>query len=800
MKSTKNIIIYILYTLTIMCSCHLQASAQNAKYTLGGYIEDASSSERLIGATVYDRVSTLGTTTNEYGFFSLTLPAGEVDLLISYVGYQEKLVQLSLEKDISVVYALGNSIIFDEIVITAEEEKAIQEKTQMSQMSVPVKQLKAMPVILGETDILKSLQLLPGVQSGGEAQTGLYVRGGSPDQNLVLLDGVPIYNVSHLLGLFSVFNADAIKTVTLTKGGFPARYGGRLSSILDIRMKEGNLNEFHGEGSIGLISSRLTLEGPINKGKTSFLISGRRTYADLIAKPFIKNDNGARKPKLHFYDLNGKIQHKISDKHRIYLSGYLGSDDFGFEDKSDFNRDLGEISWGNYISSLRWNWEVTPKLFVNTTATLSNYDIDIFAQSAEISGDQEQTFSAKYLSGIRDFGGKIDVDFIPNPKHYIKAGFSGINHTYKPGAVTINEISIASELDTLLGEKPVVSTELDAYIEDDITIGNLKVNLGLHASVFNTDSTTYASLQPRLGLRYKFNKGISFKASYSEMTQFINLLTNESLSLPTDLWVPSTASIKPQRSKLYAAGLATTIKGDYEVSLEGYYKTMTDVISYKEGASFIFGLEDSWQDKVTQGDGESYGVELFVQKNKGRLTGWIGYTLSWNWRQFDDINNGDRFPFRFDRRHDIAIVGSYRLSDKISMAANWTYGTGNAITINTKEVPSNFFSDQFPSGNGSIVNELYIYGPETSAKKNAYRMSDFHRLDLSITFHKKKKNFERSWVIGIYNTYGRKNPFLLTSENEFSVDDRGNFINEGKVFKEVSILRFIPSVSYNFKF
>lgn len=781
----------------LLVSVFAFSQKQAITHTISGYIEDLESSERLIGATIYDKLSTKGTVTNEYGFFSLTLPRGDVELVFSYVGYQEQLIPIVLDQDISHTYGLSNAIAIEEIVITAEQDEAIQEKTQMSQMTVPVKQLKAMPVILGETDILKSLQLLPGVQSGGEAQTGLYVRGGSPDQNLVLLDGVPIYNVSHLLGLFSVFNADAIKTVTLTKGGFPARYGGRLSSILDIRMKEGNMNEFHGEGSIGLISSRLTLQGPINKGKTSFLISGRRTYADLIAKPFIKAET---KPTLHFYDLNGKIQHKLSDKHRLYLSGYLGSDDFAFEDKKEFYRDRGEISWGNYISSLRWNWEVTPKLFINTTATLSNYDIDIFALNEEFNDNESDIFSAKYLSGIRDYGGKVDVDFIPNPNHYIKAGISTINHTYKPGAITLNEESLSTSLDTLIGESPVSSTELDAYIEDDITIGPLKVNVGLHASVFNTGETTYNSLQPRLGLRYKINKNVSFKASYSEMAQYINLLTNESLSLPTDLWVPSTANIKPQQSKLYAAGLATTIKDDYEVSVEGYYKSMDNVLSYKEGASFLFGLDESWENKVTQGEGESYGMELFVQKNAGRLTGWIGYTLSWNWRQFDDINNGIRYPFRFDRRHDIAVVGSYKLSDKITLAANWTYGTGNAVSINTLQVPHRFFTGQYWDPNGPTSNDLYISGVDTGAKKNAHRMSNFHRLDLSVSFNKKKKNFERSWVIGLYNAYGRKNPFLLSSEDKYTSQPNGERIYEGKIFKEISILKFIPSISYNFKF
>jgi len=800
MKKKKNLLTLIKNTLflTLIFSYSLQGQA---KYTISGYIEDQESSERLIGATIYDKISTRGTTSNEYGFFSLTLSEGDVDLYFSYVGFQEQNLALDLQKDESLVISLGNSISLDVVEITADEEEAVQEKTQMSQMVVPVEQLKALPVILGEQDILKSLQLLPGVQAGGEGQTGLYVRGGSPDQNLVLLDGVPIYNVSHLLGLFSVFNADAIKSVTLTKGGFPARFGGRLSSVLDIRMKEGNLNEFHGEGSIGLISSKLTLQGPINKGKTSFLISGRRTYADLLAKPFIKSENGAVKPSLYFYDLNGKIQHKINDKHRLYLSGYQGTDKFAFEDRNQFSREYGEIDWGNYISSLRWNWELSPKLFLNTTATLSNYDIDIFAQNEDFNGDEEsQTFSAKYLSGIRDYGAKFDLDFIPTPNHFIKAGFGVTSHTYKPGAVAIKENTSSSDIDTLIGLDPQKSTEYDVYIEDDMVLGPVKFNLGVHGSLFQTDGTSYASLQPRIGLRYKINDHLSFKASYSEMSQNINLLTNESLSLPTDLWVPSTANIVPQQSKQVALGFAATFKDLFEVSIEGYYKKMNNVLSYKEGASFLFDLEDSWEDKVTQGDGESYGVELFVQKNKGRFTGWLGYTLSWNWRQFDDINGGARYPFRFDRRHDIALVGSYKISDKITFSANWTYGTGNAVSLSTLNIPTDFYTSEYTQQNGEIMRETYLYGVESNAKKNSHRMSDFHRLDFSISFHKKKKKYERTLVIGMYNTYGRKNPFLITTEEQFTELPNGDYIFDKKVFKEVSLLRFIPSISYNFKF
>lgn len=784
----------LLRLLVVLLLVSFQGQVFGQKSTISGYIEDLDNGEKLISANVLDRISGSGTISNTYGFFSLTLDQGPVELEFSYIGFQSEALNFTLSGDTSITLALSSDVTLEAVEVVAEKYDRIEQNTQMSQIDVPIEQIKYTPTLLGEEDVLKTLQLLPGVQAGGEGQTGLYVRGGSPDQNLILLDGVPIYNVSHLLGIFSVFNPDAIKNVTLTKGGFPARYGGRLSSILEINMKEGNLREFHGEGSIGLISSKIALEGPIFKDKTSFLISARRTYADLIFKPIIKAqavEGEELDPKLYFFDINAKIQHKINDRHRIFLSGYAGSDLFKFTYKDQFDDETfestGGLDWGNVIGALRWNYQITPKLFANTTATYSKYQIDILAGSSTKSPRGNESFSAKYFSGIEDLGAKVDFDFIPNPNHYIRFGLGATGHTYSPGALSYKQDFADIDFDTVIGSNNAESVEYALYVEDDMQFGQLKVNAGLHFSAFDVEGEFYTSLQPRLGLRYLVDNKLSLKASFSTMTQYINLLTSESLSLPTDLWVPSTARIKPQQSWQTAIGAARTINDVYEISLEGYYKQMTDVISFKEGASFLFGLENDWQEKVTQGDGETYGLELFLQKKKGRLSGWVGYTLSWNWRQFDEINSGRKYPFRYDRRHDISIVGSYKLSEKVRLSATWVYGTGNAVTIPEFSYPTEPYGGFY----GTI---------ESGGRKNAFRMTNFHRFDLGADFSKKTKWGERTWSVGFYNLYNHKNPYFLQDTTEPIYNTDGSYVGENRVFKEFSILPIIPSVSYSFKF
>ena len=765
------------------------------KTTISGYITDGSSGEPLISANVFESRLGVGAVSNVYGFYSLTVESRDsAVLLFSYIGYQPQEVRAPLSANTTLNIALQPFVELATVEVRADRSERIEQRTQMGRMEVPVEQIKRMPALLGEVDVLKSLQLLPGVQSGGEGQNGLYVRGGSPDQNLVLLDGVPVYNVSHVLGIFSVFNADAIKNVTLTKGGFPARYGGRLSSVLEINMKEGNSKEFHGEGSVGLISSKLTLEGPIIKDKTSFLISARRTYADLIFKPIIK---AVQPPDekldiaLYFYDFNAKIQHKFNDRHRLYLSAYSGADVFQTTFREQDDAFSGGLDWGNLISAARWNWQITPRLFANTTLTYSRYKIDILSsQESKFDGETEK-FSAKYISGIEDIGGKIDFDFIPNPRHYIRFGGGATNHTYNPGALALKEQSGGTtNIDTLLGSRKAFSTEYFLYVEDDFSLGDLKINAGLHASAFDVEGKLYTSLQPRLGLRYLMKNKLSLKAGFSTMAQYINLLTSEALSLPTDLWVPSTRRVLPQQAWQISAGAARTFWDEFEFSLEGYYKKMNNVISFKEGASFLFGIENDWQDKVTQGVGESYGLEFFFQKKTGKTTGWIGYTLSWNWRQFDEINSGQPYPFRYDRRHDLSVVVNHDFSKRVGFSAAWVYGTGNAVTLNTFRYPNHleqgidFFGDPFE----------YVSDVESGGERNAFRMRDYHRLDLSVELRKQRPKWESKWVLGVYNAYWRRNPYFMTTgtETENGVSRR--------VFREVSILPIIPSVSYQFKF
>ncbi|MFK7907301.1 MAG: TonB-dependent receptor, partial [Chitinophagales bacterium] len=751
------------------------------KYTVSGYIEDVETGEKLIGANVYDGKTFAGTTTNNYGFYSMTLPADSVDLTVSYVGYQtfsqKILLSANLQKDI----ALSSTVLETVEVKASQAAEPIQESTQMGSVSIPIRQIKSMPTFLGEVDIIKALQLMPGVQSGSEASSGLYVRGGGPDQNLILLDGVPVYNVSHLFGFFSVFNPDAINSVELIKGGFPARYGGRLSSVVDIRMKEGNTKRFGGSASVGLISSKLTLEGPWVKDKSSFIVSGRRTYIDILAQPLISAESdGNVKTGYYFYDLNAKVNYKFSDKDRLYLSAYTGDDDFYYREKDSFEGESDEfkssLGWGNLTAMLRWNHVITPKLFSNLTLTHSRYKLQISSEYEEKSDDGEDFYElARYFSGIKDWALKLDFDFLPTPNHYIRFGLNGTHHSFEPGAQQF-KVQDASEipLDISVQDDFVKAVELGAYIEDDVKINDkLKANIGLHLSGFSVKDKFYSSLQPRLSARYLLNPNLSLKASYTFMNQYIHLLSSTSaLNLPSDLWVPSTAKVKPQESHQIAVGIAQTFKDDFEVSIEGYYKNMENLISYKDGASYLDGTKD-WQSKIEAGKGEAYGFEFLVQKKVGKTTGWIGYTLSWSNREFEEINFGEKFPYRYDRRHDLAITVIHRLSPKVEFSANWVYGTGNATTL----AVANYPRANLPSlyGAGSLgYGDIQYYG-----SRNDFRMPSYHRMDINFSFIKEKKVGERRWNLGLYNAYNRKNPFFMYQDYNYETNE--------KVFKQVSI-------------
>ncbi len=770
-------------------------SAIAQKFTISGYVKDKATGEALIGANIYNKADFSGTTSNNYGFYSITLPKDSVTLVVSFVGYKPIEAKIFLDKNTEFNVGLSGSLELKEVVITAEEE--IQQRTQMSTITIPIKQIKSLPALMGEVDVLKVLQLLPGVQSGTEGSSGIYVRGGGPDQNLILLDGVPIYNASHLFGFFSVFNADAINNVDLIKGGFPARYGGRLSSVIDISMKEGNNQEFKGAASIGLISSKLTLEGPIKKSEnTTYILSGRRTYIDILARPFIKAQSGGDETGgYYFYDLNAKINHKFSNSDRLYLSGYFGNDKAYAKSKYDYTdnnkqteyKDQFGLQWGNIITAARWNHLFNPKLFSNVTLTYSRYKFKVFEKSKETttkSGKKTTENSAfEYSSGINDIAAKIDFDYIPNPNHYVRFGINGIIHEFNPGILAYKDTS--SKIDTTTSSFNKSANEFAAYIEDDFKIGkNFKINTGIHLSGFYVDKQFYTSFQPRLSMRYLLNNGIALKASYAKMEQYIHLLTNSGIGLPTDLWVPATKRIKPQKSTQYAVGIAKTINRTFEVSIEGYYKDMENLIEYKDGASFT-SIEKDWQDKIEIGKGNSYGAEFFIQKKHGKFTGWLGYTLSWTNRQFKNINFGKEYPYRYDRRHDVSITGVYKVKENLELAAIWVYGTGSAVSLPTKSYLKN--NENSGDDYGYYSSEVNLY-----ENKNDFRMKSYHRLDFSIAWTKQKKRGIRKWTLGVYNVYNRKNPFFIAIGRDYKTDT--------KKFKQYSLIPFLPSFSYKFDF
>lgn len=764
--------------------------------TISGYLTDKSSGEPLIGATIYEENSQKGTTTNLYGYYSITLTGESAVLRFSYVGFTTQRFDFELGEDVKWDVEMDPFNELNEVTVNASETNNIQDNTQMSSIELSMDKVKALPVFLGEKDVMKTIQLLPGVQSGSEGASGIYVRGGGPDQNLILLDGVPVYNASHLFGFFSVFNADAINSVQLIKGGFPAHYGGRLSSVIDIRMKEGNMKELHGEGSVGLISAKLMLEGPIVKDKTSFAISGRRTYIDILARPAIKaaaQDEGFA--GYFFYDLNAKLNHKFSDKSRLYASGYFGNDKFyarlndEFVDNGTtyrFQAD-NDLKWGNGIAALRWNYLITPKLFSNTTLTFSKYNFQVGfrAEDEQISssGTERQEFSFQYLSGIRDFSAKVDFDYTPHPDHYIKFGTGYTYHTFTPGVNTFRqEFGGNVEIDTTFGASLINAGQFWTYVEDDYKITTkLKANFGLHFSGFAVNETTYLSLQPRASVRYLLNENSSIKASYAQMAQFLHLLTNTGIGMPTDLWVPPTDTIEPQYSSQIAIGYAQTIAKKYEFSIEGYYKKMTNLIEYKDGASF-FGNQESWEDKIEVGEGLAYGAEILLEKKVGKTSGWIGYTLSWSNRTFENLNFGETFPYRYDRRHDIGVAVTHKFNERVDIGVVWVYGTGNAVSLGT---------ERYLSYNGAFEGDFWGGEIEHIDNRNGYRMPSYHRLDIGVNLHKKMKNWERTWSFGVYNVYSRQNPFYLY----FSYDDSGD-----RRLTQISLFPLIPSFSYSFKF
>jgi hypothetical protein len=774
-----------LFSILISGGAAAQERTNTAKHTISGYVKEKSSMELLLGVTVYEPGLKMGTASNTYGFYSLTLPADSVEIIFSYVGYAASRHKFLLLRDTMLNIELTPNNVLTEVVVTGEKENRVSESVQMSKIDIPIQQIKDIPAFMGEKDVMKVLQLMPGVQKGSEGSSGLYVRGGGPDQNLIILDDAVVYNANHLFGFFSLFNGDALKSVELTKGGFPARYGGRLSSVIDMNMKDGNKEKIHGEVGIGAISSRATVEGPLKKGKSSFLVSGRRTYVDLLIAPFLPKEINAG---YYFYDLNAKVNYDFGDKDKVYLSGYFGKDKFHLSESYTGGQTKFGFDWGNATATARWNHMFNNKVFANTSLIFSNYDMVISATIRE-DGD---TFSMRYNSGIRDFSLKHDLDFIPNPNHYIKAGVLVTQHHFTPSAFVVKVENF-----NLAEKETLDAVETGIYVEDQIRIGKrTKANPGIRVSHFNTEGKNYINPEPRIAIAHQLRATFALKASFATMNQYIHLLSNTGVGLPTDLWVPSTSKVAPQRSHQVAAGFAKDfLKENLALTIEGYYKKMERIVGYKEGASFLT-IDDptdpeakkiSWEDNVTQGQGWSYGAEFLLQRKKGKLTGWVGYTLSWTRLQFDELNFGKKYYAKYDRRHDISIVGIYKLKENVKLSATWVYGTGNAITLPLSTYAANFHTPG-QSGSGGfwspMVNE---YG-----EKNNFRMAAYHRMDIGLQFFKKLGwGGERIFEASLYNAYSRQNPFFYyVSQDTVNTN----------VLKQVSIFPIIPSLSWTVKF
>jgi len=791
--------------------------SQPGTATVNGYVREAGSQEALIGVNVYRPGTTIGTTTNTYGFFSLTLPAQDsARIAFSFVGYEPVVRQIDLRKNTSLTVLLTPGRALSEVEVKANRTtERVSESAQMSRIDVPISQIKKIPAFLGEKDVLRVLQLMPGVQKGSEGQTGIYVRGGGPDQNLIILDEATVYNASHLFGFFSVFNGDALKSVELTKGGFPARYGGRLSSVIELNMKDGNKEKLHGEGGIGLIASRLTLEGPFTKNKRgSFLLSGRRTYLDIVAAPLINaQSDGQTNAGYYFYDFNAKANYDFGAKNKVYLSGYFGRDRFYARDKTE-GSDVG-IGWGNATGTLRWNHLFNQKLFANLSLIYSDYKFSISSDEKNngAGGVDALSTSLRYSSGIRDVSAKIDFDYYPSPQHSVRFGAQTIAHRFTPSALVVQNTLIDRYTRDV---EAINAIESGIYIEDTWRPNEKwRINGGLRLSLFSQKEVSYLRPEPRLSMSYQLQPGLSAKASYATMNQYVHLLSNTGIGLPTDLWVPTTDRVKPQQSRQVAVGLAKDFSDNFPLgsgfalTVEGYYKTMQNIINYKEGASFLL-IDDPtsaervrWEDNVTAGRGWSYGAEVLLQRKTGRLSGWLGYTLSWTQWQFAELNGGRPFYPRYDRRHDVSVVGIYELSKRITLSGTWVYGTGNALTVPIasyrayRHDPGTQFTTG-PAGVPSLIAPLFDTGTRANdydREKNSFRAEAYHRFDVSIQFHKQKKHHERTWEFSLYNAYNRRNPFFYRLE---TVNTTGQ-PNRTGLFR-YSVFPVVPSFSYNFKF
>jgi hypothetical protein len=745
-----------------------------SKYTVSGTVKQESSGETLIGVTVMVvEKPTTGVTTNEYGFYSVSLPKGNYTLRFSYVGYKQKLVPIALNSNTTVSINMSDGSSLQEVVISSKKDNDNLTKATMGTEVLSMKEISKVPVVFGEKDLVKTIQLLPGVKSNGEGSNGFSVRGGATDQNLILLDEAPVYNASHLLGFFSSFNSDAIKDATIIKGNSPVQYGGRLSSVLDVKMKEGNSKDYQVSGGLGLISSRLTIEGPIQKEKSSFIISGRRTYADLFARlsPDMKD------VKLYFYDLNAKANWAINDKNKIYFSGYFGKDVLSVSK-------LFGSDWGNATATVRWNSILNSKLFSNTSFIYSNYDFNV--------GFKTDASEINFNSHIRDLNLKQDFTWYANAKNTIRFGFNIIHHTITP--TKTEGTDIVNNKESRKGLENAVYAGNSWKISDKINIDyglrfsfynvlgggiyNIYKDNQLMDSVKSADgkiAKTYYNLEPRISASYRLNNTATMKIGYARNTQNLHLMSNSTGGSPTDAWIGNSYNIKPEIADQFSIGLSKNLKDNaFELSTEAYYKTMQHQIDYRDGAD-INTVPDI-ESELLFGKGRAYGIEILLKKKQGKLTGWIGYTLSKTERQINGINNGQWYNAKQDRTHDLSIVGIYTFSPRWTFSGTFVYTTGNAVT--------------FPTGK-YVLNDMVMY---QYGSRNADRMPATHRLDISATYERlARRRWQSSWSFGLYNVYGRRNPFSITFKENKNNPQKIDAV-------QTSLFQWVPSITYNFKF
>lgn len=799
----KKIAIIILYVIGIQ-----QISFAQSKYTVSGYVSERGSKELLEGVSVYVKELGNGTLSNAYGFYSITMfERDSLSLIFSYVGYTSDTVRIAFHANKSLNIELLKGLSLKEVSITAE--KTASEVVQMSTVKISAVEVKSIPMLLGEKDVFKTLMLLPGVQSAAEGTSGMYIRGGGPDQNLIILDEATIYNANHLLGFFSVFNGDAVKSVELIKGGFPARYGGRLSSIIDVNMKEGNKNSYHGEGGIGLIAAHATVEGPIVKNKSSFIISARRTYLDILIQPILKLNEPGMMAGYFFHDVNAKLNYDFGDKNKLYISGYFGRDKFYMSERDiDYVQKAG-LFWQNGTGTVRWNHLFTHKIFSNLSFIFSDYTMKIYSKQK----DYSEVYNMHYTSGIRDYSLKYDLTYVLSPTHSLFIGGVFTFHEFRPSALMVEDVDTSYNVSQSV---KINGFEYALYAEDEINIRNkFKMNPGIRLGMFTVRGKSYFSPEPRLNMSYNLQSNLAIKASYALMNQNIHLLTSSNIGMPTDLWVPSTNNIRPQQSQQIALGLVYDWKKpSLSFSLEGYHKKMDHMVAYKEGTSFLLMDIDlgegelpetgklAWEESITTGEGWSYGLEFLIRRTAGKFTGWIGYTLSWTQQRFEELNFGKKYYARYDRRHDVSIVLMYSPSNKINLSMSWVFASGNCITMpeavlyqeGINEVLSEYMRSQLSIPSGSrfyTLNTVESYGG-----KNNIRMRPFHHLDIGIQFIKThKRNWKSIWELSIYNVYNHKNPFFYFVGTEFKED--GSYEQR---LKQICIFPIIPSLSYNFQF